>query len=202
MVKRERVNYANGKIYSFRSPNMENYYIGSCASPLSKREYYHKYKANTECSSKIVVAAGGSYIELIEDYPCKSKRELERREGQYIRWNKEDVVNRNIAGRSRAEWYVDERVQILAKQKLYDDAHKLEKAIYDAARREKNKENTEARKIQRTAIREALKNEKIAYRQTHKVEIAAERKAHKNEMATYRVALAAAQAAAREGTAV
>ena len=125
------VDYANGQIYAIYSPNMENFYIGSCASTLAKRLYQHKHKSNA-CSSKIVIAAGDAYIELIENFPCKSKKELNKREGFYIRWNRGDVVNCKIEGRNMAEYYQDRRTELLAYQIKYNEEHKEQKAAYNA----------------------------------------------------------------------
>ena len=46
-------------------------------------------------------------IYLVELYPCKSREELEAREGYYIR--NYDCVNKNIAGRTRKEYYNDNK---------------------------------------------------------------------------------------------
>jgi len=74
-----------------------------------------------------------AYIELIELYPCNSKTELGRGEGVYIR--QMDCVNKNIAGRTMAEYrqdnregiseyhkqyYQDNREKITERQKQYD----------------------------------------------------------------------------------
>ena len=75
------VNYKNGKIYKIKSDRTEYIYIGSCSiEDLNKRLTYHKQKKNS-CSSKEIIKLGGNIeIELIENYECNSKRELEERE--------------------------------------------------------------------------------------------------------------------------
>jgi hypothetical protein len=56
-----------------------------------------------------------AYIELIEDFPCNSKKELHRQEGVYIRNN--DCVNKCIAGRPKEE-----------SSKIYRETHKKQLA--------------------------------------------------------------------------
>ena len=46
-------------------------------------------------------------IELVEEFPCENKEQLNKREGFYIQSN--ECVNRNIAGRTLAEWMEDTR---------------------------------------------------------------------------------------------
>jgi len=61
-------------------------------------------------------------IELVEMFPCLSKRELEEREGYFIRNN--DCVNKFIAGRTRKERYEDNKELKLEYQKQYYQSHK------------------------------------------------------------------------------
>ena len=105
------VNYQGGKIYTIRAPETDKYYIGSTVDSLPKRFYAHKAsfaryqngKMNKVTSFQILELEG-AYIELLELYPCNSKAELERREGELIREHKDNCVNRNIAGRTRKEY--------------------------------------------------------------------------------------------------
>jgi hypothetical protein len=103
------VNYQDGRIYSIRSylrPDLV--YIGATCRILSERHSEHK--RNIKCSSKIITLLGDSYIELIENFPCNSKEELRKREGEFIRIM--DCVNKNIAGRTPSEWENDRRHRI------------------------------------------------------------------------------------------
>lgn len=45
------------------------------------------------------------YIELIEDFPCETKAELLKREGEFIR--EMDCINKHIAGRSKKQYVKD-----------------------------------------------------------------------------------------------
>ena len=118
--------YANGKIYSIRSHQTDKYYIGSTCSPLHKRFYEHKAKykrylmqGGEKVSSFHIVKFDDCFIELIEAYPCNSKNELHRREGQLIRENKGDVVNVFVAGRTKSEYVEDRREHIQQYKKEY-----------------------------------------------------------------------------------
>ena len=75
--------YSNGVIYTIRSYLTNKYYIGSTCSPLYKRFYEHKQvwrshnknykKYGSSCK---MIDYGDAYIELLENYPCNSKNEL------------------------------------------------------------------------------------------------------------------------------
>lgn len=92
--------YANGKIYSIRSPQTNEYYIGSTCLELCKRLYSHRtnYKSfmngkGNYVSSFELIKLEGHYIELIEIFPCTTKSELLKREGELQRLYKADIVN-------------------------------------------------------------------------------------------------------------
>lgn len=88
-------NYQLGKIYSIKSPNTNKVYIGSSTVSLEKRFAQHKLQ-NNSCTSKEIIDARDSYIELLENYPCQSREELNRREGEIIRGTV-NCINRNIS---------------------------------------------------------------------------------------------------------
>ena len=92
--------YSNGVIYAIRSFLTNKYYIGSTCMPLYKRFYGHKQAAKSHnrngknyISSCKIINYGDAYIELLENYPCNSKNELNKREGELIRQHKDVVVN-------------------------------------------------------------------------------------------------------------
>ncbi len=126
-MEQQKNMYANGKIYTIRSHQTNKYYIGSTTQPLSKRFYQHKqeidrharyadsynmaqvngtiYKYNKPvpklCSSKDIVCYHDAYIELMENYPCTNKEQLEKREYELIREHKDNVVNITTSRRSK-----------------------------------------------------------------------------------------------------
>lgn len=96
-----KANYNYGKIYAIRSPHIDAYYIGSTATTLSNRFTHHQSQFKNgkyQTTSKLIFASGDAYIELIEDFSCKSRKELEKREGQIQLQNKANIVNKIIAG--------------------------------------------------------------------------------------------------------
>ena len=71
-------NYKNGKIYKIYSNDSDLVYYGSTTLELHRRFYKHSAK-------KIIP---NCKIELVENYPCNSKYELELQECKYIENNK------------------------------------------------------------------------------------------------------------------
>jgi hypothetical protein len=114
--------YERGKIYAIRSIHSNEVYIGSTIGLLSRRKNEHKshYKRYLEgthhyISSFKILELGNYYIELVENYPCESKDELHRREGQIMR-ETENCVNMLIAGRTKSEYREDNKEQINQKK--------------------------------------------------------------------------------------
>ena len=98
--------YNNSKIYAIRSSQTQLIYIGSTYNTLIKRFIGHKSDHKTRegfCTSTELLKYDDAYIELIENFPCNSKKELKRREGQLQIENKDICVNKLIAGRTRKE---------------------------------------------------------------------------------------------------
>jgi hypothetical protein len=123
--------YADGKIYSIRSHQTDKYYIGSTCSILDKRLYQHKKdKMNYELgnyhfvSSFEILEYEDAYIELIELFSTTSKSELQKREGELIRLNKNDLVNLVIPQRTREEYYEDNNDTIKKLSKEYYENNK------------------------------------------------------------------------------
>ena len=115
-------NYQNGKIYCIRSHSRPDLvYVGSTCRRLSERFGKHKLVGN-ETSSRQIVELGDAYIELIENYACGSKEELNRREGQLIR--SMDCVNKNIAGRTAAEYRQENKERTAKNNKKYRQENK------------------------------------------------------------------------------
>ena len=86
------MDYKNGKIYTIRSHYTDKFYIGATCSTLIKRLSQHTRKANGT-SAREILRHEDYYIELLELYPCTSKIELNKREGELIRMNKDKCVN-------------------------------------------------------------------------------------------------------------
>jgi hypothetical protein len=153
------MNYNNSKIYCIRSNLTDKIYIGSTTQLLSKRLYEHKNHYNSHynggkslyCSSFEILKVGDYYIELLELYPCNSKEELLKREGELIRENIKNTVNKIISGRKMKEWREDNKEYRKEYAKEYRGKHKEEinknikeyyntnKEILKEKRKEKNR---------------------------------------------------------------
>ena len=111
--------FQHGKIYTIRSYQTNRYYIGSTnhktlAQRLGKhRSNYKEYLNNTRryVSSYEILKYNDYYIELLELYPCNTKDELHRREGELIRQFKSDVVNIIIPGNRTIEQRAEQKKQ-------------------------------------------------------------------------------------------
>lgn len=98
--------YQNGKIYKITNTVNNDVYIGSTIRSLKERMIDHKSKyKNTNDNYKYSNAVFKMFencgsencnIELIKDYPCNSKNELEIEEGKIIRNCNCININKNI----------------------------------------------------------------------------------------------------------
>lgn len=114
------VNYSEGKIYAIKSKNTEDIYIGSTTTTLTKRLSQHK-RSSKYATSKDIIKCGDYYIELLEKYPCENRKQLQLKEGEYIRNNK--CVNKMVCGRTHKEyvkgWYEKNKQNVLARHTEY-----------------------------------------------------------------------------------
>lgn len=100
--------YSRGKVYMLTCDGSESVYVGSTTATLNNRLSNHKanykrYLANKHhyVSSFELFKIGDVCVELLEDYPCETRRELEAREGFYIdklKSEDKDIVNERAAG--------------------------------------------------------------------------------------------------------
>ena len=111
--------YNTAMIYSIRSNATDKYYIGSTTQILCKRFSDHNinYKAYLKGTSNFmtsfkILELGDAYIELLEEINCDNRNQLEKREGELIREHKNNCVNRCIAGRTKQEYYIDNKDKI------------------------------------------------------------------------------------------
>ena len=140
--------YQQGKIYMIWSPNTDKVYIGSTVQPLHKRFHEHKRRLTGQKSYRTaneVLACGNARIELIEDYPCANKAELNRREGQIMR-EYDKRVNQLIAGRTAAEYRADNREKLAAQRREYNAKNKEQIAARARERHEQNREQIATQK--------------------------------------------------------
>ena len=90
--------YENGKIYKITDNTNGNVYYGSTQKSLNRRLSDHKYdykrreKEGNVRTSSIIICNNDYKMELVEDFPCNSRKELEERESYYI--NNFECINK------------------------------------------------------------------------------------------------------------
>ena len=164
------VDYGHGKIYKLWSLNTDEFYVGSTTQTLCKRMSKHKCDAHSfrrPCKLYITMNEHGidSFrIELIELYPCVSKDELRKREGEVIRELKPQL-NMLIAGRSTQEYRNETKEQKQIYDKQYYKTNQCEKLLYQ---REYEKEHKDIIKIQKQLYYQKNKDKfKAKFRQRY-----------------------------------
>ena len=160
----------NGKIYMIKSPQTNMCYIGSTKQTLEKRLKQHCNAYNVHnadkpyCTAYEVIKYENPYIMLIEEVVDVTKKELNRKEGEYIK-NTANCVNVRIPGRTSHEHYIDNYDTIMEYKKAYRETHKDKIKEYDDSCKEKKKIYAkEYRQINKDTIKVSAYN----YRQTHK----------------------------------
>ena len=132
--------YQKAKIYKIVDANEEMVYVGSTVKTLAQRMAHHRssFKFGPFTSSHTIFDKYGvenCKILLLENYPCNSKEELNKREGQYIK--QMDCVNKIVSGRTVKEYYQDNKERI----KKYQDANKEHRKEINKIWRDANKEH-------------------------------------------------------------
>lgn len=110
MLSKTELHYMNhGKIYKLVCNVTGMVYYGSTISSLKQRlaEHKSKYKSYLKgkyyyTSSFKIIENGDYRIELVEDYKCLNKKQLESIEGIYIKYN--DCINKIVVGRTPKEY--------------------------------------------------------------------------------------------------
>jgi hypothetical protein len=157
--------YQNGKIYILRGEN--EVYYGSTTETLEQRyKRHYGYAKDPMCpmtSIKLFHNYDNVTIELIEDFPCNSKQELEQREGWYIKHN--ECINKVVPGKTREEKLQDKKDDYNENKDHYNEKSK--------ERYEKIK-NTEEFKI-------ASSNRRINYRNANRDLVNSKKKEKRKE---------------------
>ena len=143
-----------GYIYSIRSHQTDNYYIGSTFGPLRQRLFIHKshLKKYNESNGNYITSFeilkySDAYIELVETYENINKMELQKNEGEYIRKNTK-CINKNIAGRTKIEYNKDNKEYYKEYYKEYRNDNKERIKEYYEDNKERKKEYYEDNKEQ------------------------------------------------------
>jgi hypothetical protein len=122
------VNYANSKVYCIRIniEEKEHIYVGSTTKPShvadSKRTNLNSplYNLINSLPNKWL----GIRLEMLEEYPCKTKDQLHAKEAEWIR--KIGTLNVVIPGRTDKEYYEEHKAELLEPKKQYFEEHKAE----------------------------------------------------------------------------
>lgn len=192
--------YKNGKIYKFVTGNGDTVYVGSTKNSLVQRMNTHLYVYThkpEKCQNvyKWISENGGFEslkIELIENYPCDSKKELEARERYWIEMLN-PITNHILPTRSKQEYkqlpkmkekekeYRERNRDIISvRRKEYRETHKEEVSQAKKDWYERNKERVKERvKRNYEQNKEAKLEYQRKYGQEHKEKIAEASKAYR-----------------------
>jgi hypothetical protein len=199
--------YANGKIYKLQC-NDGHYYIGSTIRSLQSRFNDHKSASKWQTSHVYNyinnIGWDNVTITLLEEYSCKTKKQLDKKENEYIKESIEDPLCLNINRSYRtvnevieyqhkykeenrdyillrsAHYRVTHAEELIEKQKKYVENNK-EKVKEARQKRYENNKEKELRlhKIYVEQNKEKVNNYKKEwtqqYKETHAEEIAEER---------------------------
>lgn len=130
--------YSKGKIYKIVNEDLPDLvYYGSTIQTIKKRFNEHKSKNNVCCSKKLF-KTDKVKIELVENYPCNTKRELEIREKYYIL--KFECINSSVPSNTKT------KEELKIKMKKYRENNKESIKIQQKKYREDNKEAIKIKK--------------------------------------------------------
>ena len=178
--------YNNSKIYKIWSPSRDDLvYYGSTYQSLSQRMSIHRSnyrrwkegKYHNVSSFKIFEECDDYRIELVENYPCSNKEELNAREGYYIRNN--TCVNKVVPDRTKKEYRIDNKEKIKEQSKQYRENHKEEIKQYYQDNKEELKDQS---KQYYEANKEKIDEKHKKYYQEHKEQKKQYREANKDEI--------------------
>jgi len=123
------IRYKNGKIYKLVDNTNGNIYYGSTIQTLDERlrghnkdfRYFILNRENTYwCQSNKILMNNDYKIELIEDYACSNKKELNRREDYYIQnfncINNRSAYNTPEQRKEKRKIYAQKRYQLKKSQ--------------------------------------------------------------------------------------
>ena len=110
--------YSKNKNYKLHCKKTGKDYYGHTTLTLKRRLSLHvKVAKKQECTSYHIIDGGDYEIVLLEDYPCKNKKEAHARERWWI--ENHPCVNKVIPGRTKSEYYHENKQQIAVKTKKY-----------------------------------------------------------------------------------
>ena len=123
--------YNHSKIYKICSNLTDKIYIGSTTQTLSQRlsDHVSQYKRYVRINDRYItsyeiIKLGDYYITLIEENNFNNKQQLFKREGEVIKLNINNVVNKQITGRTDKEYRQDNKEHLLEQHKQYYNNNK------------------------------------------------------------------------------
>ena len=138
--------YSKGKIYKLWSPSTGLTYIGSTCQSLAMRlaghvrskKRYDSDKSSNYLTSFEILDYNDYRIDLVEEYPCENRMQLNKREGEII--TQIDCINKNIAGRTQKQYYESNKDEIREWHKHYYEANKEKIKQYYEVNKDKIRE--------------------------------------------------------------
>lgn len=116
--------YSKGRIYAIRASNTDDVYIGSTTKTLAQRLAQHRYDYREYQKGKghykkafDMIGKDCHYIELLEEYSCKSVEELRAKEQKYIR-ETQGCINLKLPGRTPKECALEKRAEYYENRKV------------------------------------------------------------------------------------
>jgi hypothetical protein len=109
--------FKKAKIYKLWCYETDDIYIGSTCQRLCARLSGHKRQNDGCTSKKLFEISDNVMIELIEEYPCNNKMELNRRESHFIK--ELNCINKRIENRTKKEYLEENADYFKEKRKKY-----------------------------------------------------------------------------------
>lgn len=117
--------FSKAKIYAILDSQGQHIYIGSTQQRLCRRKCEHRQNYNKKPHIRLYkhIADNGGWdefrFEVIEEFPCETKKQLLQQEGHYIRELK-PLCNQRIAGTGHGhEWRMNNRERHNAHHREY-----------------------------------------------------------------------------------
>jgi hypothetical protein len=177
--------YSNGKIYCLWCYD-NYYYVGSTINEIRYRLGKHKQDSKKYLERRVykhinTIGWENVKIQVIEDYPCNSRKELLKKENEYIASMRGDThclniklaeLTENELKEQQKNYRQEHRDKILNYKKNYREENKEKIAKYNKKYEETNSEQVkEAVAKYREENKEKIAEKTKAYREAHKDEI-------------------------------
>ena len=162
--------YSTGKIYKVCADGFDKVYVGSTRNTLKTRLNYHKDNHKSISQNKTACCVlfeddRKPYIELIENYPCASKKELEARERYWLEQTP-NAVNKNIPTQTWQERHEKNKEHNAKMHKAWQEANKEQESLKQKNRRlaltEEERKQKDKNDYEKTKeVRSARKKERV-----------------------------------------